>query len=95
MKADDFEPGIFVTVTACIAAPEDRSYRGDVLKVLHVELPFIVLETPCPYVRRFLPTLTLDTRDWRFMRLSDDFVRLTYRPDLDGPLSGQGKVKVR
>lgn len=82
MKADDFEPGIHVTVLHCHYNPKDRSMRGEVLKIIHVELPFIIVEkTLC----RQCVHDSLDTREWSFKKLSDEYVRLA--PKAEG---GQG-----
>lgn len=46
---------------------EDRSYRGDVLKVKSIALPFIVIQT------KYGPA-SLDTREWNLAQLPQSYV---------------------
>jgi hypothetical protein len=76
MHIDDFERGQFVVVTGCIYNPEDRSLRGEILEVLHVDLPFILVEDRSSTIRRFVRKRHLDTREWKFKIPSSEYVKL-------------------
>lgn len=61
--------GIFTTNTITY---RDNSYKGDILKVTAVDLPFVVVERI--YGFSFGSPLTLDTRRVKLMELSPEFI---------------------
>ena len=53
---------------------QDRSYQGDVLKVMSINYPYVVTHKESEYTHNRY-TVTLDMRESSLMQLSDDFVR--------------------
>lgn len=69
LHPDDMNVGDYITVTRCLYS-DDRSYKGDVLRVELVELPFILVHAD--EIR--MSGIKLDVREWDFMRLSKEYV---------------------
>jgi len=87
MNIDDMKAGDFVTVFQGCELSDfghqgdtitkvryDNSYKGDVLKIVCVELPYVVLLT-YEHCLGDGYKITLDTRRWKFMRISNDFIK--------------------
>lgn len=66
--------GYFTTTTRTI---RDNSYKGDVLEVQAVDLPFIVVKNHTGYSGE--RPITLDTRRVTLMELSRDFIEAAKR----------------
>ena len=71
LAVDDINVGDKITVLSCLYNPCDRSYKGEVLTVLAVDLPFLIVDGPYRYLKR----ISLDVREWQFKRCSDKFVQ--------------------
>jgi hypothetical protein len=69
MRLEDISPGDNLTVLDCIYNPRDRSYRGTVFTVLHVDFPFAVCRSD-----DWSQGVTFDLREWHFKRVSDEYV---------------------
>jgi hypothetical protein len=84
MSLDDMHPGVYVTVSRWhddAGATIDKSdYVGSVLCIVHIEIPFIVVNLLSPYVKG-LTRVALDYRRCELMAISDEFVKaVTGRP---------------
>lgn len=74
LKQNDLEVGMYVTVTGATgtATKEDNSWKGSVLQILAINLPYIAINH---YQYPTLPPASLDTRKWKIMKLTDDYVK--------------------
>jgi len=79
LRPQELASGMPVTV---VDGP-DRSYRGDVLRVVAVDLPFVALRHP-----EYRQRLVLDTREWGFKALSAEFVAAIEAPEPTGDEDG-------
>jgi len=68
---DDLEQGQYI----CVYSRTDGEYfpgEGLALKVLSVNLPFVVVK---PFWNRFHPPWTFNVADYRLMKVSEEFAR--------------------
>jgi hypothetical protein len=70
MHIENLEIGMWVTIESCKNGNPDRSYRGDPLKIVAINHPYIVVKTLNPLFR----AISLDTREVNLMLLSKDYV---------------------
>jgi hypothetical protein len=70
MHIENIEIGMWVTIESWKNGNVDRSYKGDPLKIISIDLPYIVVKT----LNRLLHAVSLDTREVNLMILSKDYV---------------------
>jgi hypothetical protein len=61
--------------TISTKSKEDQSYKGDVLEITSVDLPFIVVTVKKGLTAFLKRPLVLDTREVELKRLSEEFVK--------------------
>ena len=95
LQVDDLEVGMFVTVhtgetrqriipngpmSTEIIIEEDKIFKGEVLKIICIDFPYIVVEFIF-FGDRKKKRDRLDIRDVKLKMLSDDYVR-AYKPEM-------------
>ena len=71
LKPYDMEVGQYITVVSNNRHPGDRRFRGNVLRIVSVNLPYVLVEhTDKPF-----PNSPFDTRDWEFCLLNERYVK--------------------
>jgi hypothetical protein len=70
MHIENLEIGMWVTIESHKNGNPDRSYRGDPLKIVSINHPYIVVRT----LNRLFGAVSLDTREVNLMLLSKDYV---------------------
>jgi len=65
--------GMGEVITETKTQSYDNSYKGDLLKVKAVSLPYLCLERISKY-KHNCNTISLDTRRWIFTKLSQDYI---------------------
>jgi hypothetical protein len=72
MQTSELKIGQKVTVLSWVFPDGDNSYKGDVLEIKAIDLPFIVVENMSD---GWGQTLKFDTRQVNFKELSGDYVK--------------------
>lgn len=77
LESDDFEIGLPVCIHSFVNGnipPTGNGWASSPYRIVHIELPFILVKA---LYMPGEPLWPLDTRLYKFMKLSEDFVRLT------------------
>lgn len=74
LKQDELKVGMYVTVLA----GKDKSFRGDVLEITAVDLPFIVIRWCNHSVTN---PIVLDTRIYSLKKLSPEYIKQAMKKD--------------
>jgi hypothetical protein len=62
-----------VTNTVYTEVQEDGSYKGDILEVKAIEIPYVVFYRHDRHAHNQHP-ITLDMREWKVMKIGQDFI---------------------
>ena len=81
LRPADLQVGAHVTVASC-SDPEDRSFHGDVLCVMAIDLPYVVVEWENRGVG--MCHSRLDTRRYRLMYITPEYADATVKGVSDG-----------
>ena len=72
-ERQEFINNPFSEESICTIRTEDNSYKGDVLEILTINVPYIVVKQHSKYASQ-TSNISLDTRRTKFIPLTQDYV---------------------